>query len=202
MREFFSIPQYLKWSESEEGRANGWRTKYYKGLGTSTADEGRAYFSNLPLHRKAFFWSSEADGQDIHKAFAKSMVDARKTWLLEPKGRARDDSELFAKQKASFSEFINQELIEFSRADVERSIPSVVDGLKPSQRKVLFAAMKKGSGEIKVAQLGGYCAETTAYHHGEQSLFASIVKLAQDFVGSNNVPLLVPVGQFGTRTLS
>ncbi len=124
------------------------------------------------------------------------QVEARKVWLLAP----QQPSELtHDAPSSSFSQFINNELIEFSRADVIRSIPSVVDGLKPSQRKVLFAAMKRGPGEVKVAQLAGFCAETTAYHHGEASLLATIVKLAQDFVGSNNVPLLVPVGQFGTR---
>ena len=36
-----------------------------------------------------------------------------------------------------------QELILFSRADLERSIPSVVDGLKPGHRKILFACFKR-----------------------------------------------------------
>lgn len=50
-----------------------------------------------------------------------------------------------------------------------------------------------------MAQLSGYVAEHSAYHHGEASLASTIVGLAQDFVGSNNVNLLVPSGQFGTR---
>jgi len=50
-----------------------------------------------------------------------------------------------------------------------------------------------------VAQLAGYVSEHSAYHHGEASLQQTIVGLAQDFVGSNNVNLLVPSGQFGTR---
>jgi DNA topoisomerase-2 len=53
--------------------------------------------------------------------------------------------------------------------------------------------------KLQVAQLSGYIAEHTGYHHGEVSLHGTIVKLAQNFVGSNNVPLLVPAGQFGTR---
>jgi DNA topoisomerase-2 len=77
----------------------------------------------------------------------------------------------------------------------------MVDGLKTSQRKVLYACIKRKltSDEIKVAQLAGYCSEHTAYHHGEVSLHSTIVNMAQDFVGSNNLPLLVPSGQFGTR---
>jgi DNA topoisomerase-2 len=53
--------------------------------------------------------------------------------------------------------------------------------------------------DIKVAQLSGYVSEHSAYHHGEVSLASTIVGLAQDYVGSNNVNLLVPSGQFGTR---
>lgn len=53
--------------------------------------------------------------------------------------------------------------------------------------------------EIKVAQLGGKVAENSAYHHGEQSLTNTIIGLAQNFVGSNNINFLVPAGQFGTR---
>ena len=92
-----------------------------------------------------------------------------------------------------YDEFINKELILFSRADLMRSIPSMVDGFKPSQRKVLFSCFKrKLKSDIKVAQLSGYVSEHSAYHHGEASLAMTIVNLAQDFVGSNNVNLLVP----------
>lgn len=102
--------------------------------------------------------------------------------------------------KISINEFINKELIQFSMADVIRSIPSLVDGFKPGQRKILYGCFKRNlTSEIKVAQLTGYIAEHTAYHHGEQSLSTTIVNLAQDFVGSNNISLLVPNGQFGTR---
>jgi len=99
-----------------------------------------------------------------------------------------------------YSEFINKELILFSMADNIRSIPSIADGLKPGQRKVMFGCFKrKIKKDIKVAQLVGYISEHTAYHHGEQSLGATIINLAQEFVGANNLALLSPNGQFGTR---
>lgn len=106
----------------------------------------------------------------------------------------------------SYKEFIDQELIHFSVADNHRSIPSVVDGLKPGQRKILYSCFKrlpsgskKLSSDIKVAQLSGYVAEHSAYHHGEISLNMTIVGMAQDYVGSNNINILLPIGQFGTR---
>jgi DNA topoisomerase-2 len=101
-----------------------------------------------------------------------------------------------------YSQFINQEYILFSKADCERSIPHIMDGFKPSQRKVLFSCFKrKLKDEIKVAQLAGYIGEHSAYHHGEASLYTTIINMAQSFVGSNNVNLLTPSGQFGTRRM-
>ena len=84
--------------------------------------------------------------------------------------------------------------------DNERSIPSIVDGFKPGQRKVMFTCLKRNDKrEVKVAQLAGSVGEMSAYHHGEASLMGTIIGLAQNYVGSNNVNLLQPIGQFGTR---
>ena len=100
-------------------------------------------------------------------------------------------------------DFINKELILFSNMDNERSIPNLMDGFKPGQRKIIFTCIKRNfdKKEIKVAQLSGSVAELSAYHHGEQSLVGAIINLAQDFVGSNNINLLQPLGQFGTRSV-
>merc|ERR1719409_1995752 len=100
----------------------------------------------------------------------------------------------------SYEDFIKLELVQFSKYSVMRSVPSIMDGFKPSQRKVLYCCFKRNLRfDAKVAQLVGYVGEHSAYHHGEASLAGTIVSMAQDFVGSNNINLLVPSGQFGTR---
>jgi len=193
---FYTMPEYEAWKEAQEG-TSGWSIKYYKGLGTSTANEAKEYFAALDHHRKSFVWESDGDGDLIDMSFSKKRVDDRKAWLTayEP-GTFLD----MTGDSVRYDEFINKELILFSRADLMRSIPSMVDGFKPSQRKVLFSCFKrKLKSDIKVAQLSGYVSEHSAYHHGEASLAMTIVNLAQDFVGSNNINLLVPSGQFGTR---
>jgi len=192
---FFTLPEYETWKE--ENNTRGWKIKYYKGLGTSTSGEAKEYFSNIASHRKEFVWDGDDDGQAIEMAFSKKKVEERKEWLRSyVPGTFLDHSAEYI----SYHEFVHKELILFSRADLERSIPSVVDGLKPGQRKIVYACFKRNlKSDIKVAQLAGYVAEHSAYHHGEASLMSTILGLAQDFVGTNNINLLVPQGQFGTR---
>ncbi|KAM0934081.1 putative DNA topoisomerase (ATP-hydrolyzing) [Dioscorea sansibarensis] len=172
-------------------------TPIVKGCGTSTSKEGKEYFSDLGKHQKDFLWVDDQDGDAIELAFSKKKIEARKNWLrqFEP-GTYLDQSEKLIK----YSDFVNKELILFSMADLQRSIPSMIDGLKPGQRKILFCSFKRPLiKELKVAQFSGYVSEKSAYHHGEQSLASTIIGMAQDFVGSNNINLLQPNGQFGTR---
>ena len=193
---FFTIPEYMTW-KSEENR-KGWRTKYYKGLGTSTSAEAKEYFSHLETHEINFTWS-EGAGDSIELAFAKKRVDDRKKWLL---AMDPDTYMNYAVENVSYPDFVNRELVLFSHADNQRSIPHFLDGLKPSQRKVLYSCFKRNlKHEIKVAQLAGYVSEHSAYHHGEASLTQTIIGMAQQFVGSGNLNLLVPCGQFGTRLM-
>ncbi|KAK3155000.1 hypothetical protein QOZ80_2BG0197570 [Eleusine coracana subsp. coracana] len=194
---FFTIPEYEAWKKTIEGHATGWSVKYYKGLGTSTNDEGKEYFKNIVKHRKDFIWKDEKDDNDIELAFSKKRIQDRKEWLtnFQP-GTYLDNRE----SRIKYSDFINKELILFSMADLQRSIPSMVDGLKPGQRKILFCSFKRNlTRDTKVAQFSGYVSEHSAYHHGEQSLASTIIGMAQHFVGSNNINLLFPSGQFGTR---
>ncbi|KAF9141358.1 DNA topoisomerase 2 [Mortierella sp. GBA39] len=193
---FYTLPEFEAWKESENG-ARGWRIKYYKGLGTSTKEDAKDYFSQMDKHKKEFSPITDDARAMVDMAFNKKKADERKEWLANFEPGTFLDTRI---SKIPIEDFINKELILFSLADNIRSIPSMVDGLKPGQRKVIFGAFKKKMvNELKVAQLAGYVSEKSAYHHGEQSLTMTIVGLAQDYVGSNNVNLLMPNGQFGSR---
>lgn len=138
----------------------------------------------------------------IDMVFRKDRVEDRKVWLNNLEADTFLDYGKFQENGVRYSDFINREFILFSNSDNQRSIPHMVDGFKPSQRKVLFACFKKNlKKDIKVAQLAGYVGEKSAYHHGEASLHGTITNMAQNFVGSNNVNLLSPQGQFGTRRM-
>lgn len=197
--EFYSLNNFEAWRaarEAEPDGLRGWHIKYYKGLGTSTAAEAKEYFKALRL--TTYVHRDPDSDRALAKAFDKKLADARKTWLGDyDRARTLDYA---AATEVPFEDFVDKELIHFSNYDVERSINHLMDGLKPSTRKILYACFKRNlRSEIKVAQLAGYVSEHTGYHHGEASLQAAIVGMAQDFVGANNVALLVPNGQFGTR---
>ncbi|XP_057683180.1 DNA topoisomerase 2-beta isoform X2 [Corythoichthys intestinalis] len=205
---FYSIPEFDEWKKRTENYKS-WHVKYYKGLGTSTSKEAKEYFAEMEKHRITFRYNGAEDDAAITLAFSKKKTDDRKEWLtnfMEDRRQRRihglPEQYLYGTQARhlSYNDFINKELILFSNSDNERSIPSLVDGLKPGQRKVLFTCLKRNDKrEVKVAQLAGSVAEMSAYHHGEQALMMTIVNLAQNFVGSNNVNILQPLGQFGTR---
>jgi DNA topoisomerase II len=196
---FYSESEYEAWQGGlTPAEARGWHVKYYKGLGTSSATEAREYFANMNMVE--FEWDEAADSS-IDLAFNKRRADDRKDWLTTY-DRARALNLGAGGGRVGYTRFVNDELIHFSIADNIRSIPSVMDGLKPSQRKILWAALKRNlTAEIKVAQLAGYVSETAAYHHGEASLMGAIIGMAQNFVGSNNLNLLSPNGQFGSRLM-
>ena len=189
---FYNDNEYEAWKESNHD--NGWKVKYYKGLGTSTGKEFREYFE----HKKIVeIEVGEKDTQDMDMLFNKKKAEQRKEWLTNYDREVHLDTSL---TQITLGNFIHKEVIHFSKYDCDRSIPNLMDGLKVSQRKILFSAFEKNlTNEIKVAQFSGYVSEHSGYHHGEASLNGAIVHMAQDFVGSNNINLLMPNGQFGTR---
>ena len=198
VRAFYSQAEFEAWKGGlgEDG-LKGWTLKYYKGLGTSTPAEAREWFENL--HELKYVWDAATD-ENISLAFNKKRADDRKKWLQDynPKRMLTPAPN----GNVDYSRFIHDELIHFSNADNLRSLPHIMDGLKPSQRKILFGCLKRGlRQEVRVAQLAGYVSEHAAYHHGEASLNSTITAMGQNFVGSNNIHLLTPVGQFGSRLM-
>jgi len=194
-KSFYSAAEFEAWKTELGGSTSGWTLKYYKGLGTSTDDEAKEWFEKL--HEIKYTWDGETD-ESMSMAFSKKRADDRKKWLAN-----YDPQRMLvigAAGRVDYSRFIHDELIHFSNADNIRSLASIMDGLKPSQRKIIFGCLKRGlKAEVRVAQLAGYVSEHAAYHHGEASLTAAITSMAQQFVGANNINLLAPIGQFGSR---
>ena len=191
---FYTLEEFRNYTSQQPNHRG--RIKYFKGLGTSSDIEVRNSFGRKVVD---YIFDPNAN-ENMNKVFHIKQSDNRKKWLEEydPKNAiSSDDTHL------TISNFMNHEMIKFSIEDCKRSIPHVIDGFKESHRKIIYAAflkhLKYTGKTMKVAQLAGFVAEKTNYHHGEQCLFDTITKLAHNFVGSNNIPLLYRDGQFGTR---
>jgi DNA topoisomerase-2 len=191
---FYNMSDYETWLETIDKKSQ-WKIKYYKGLGTSTDQEAKEYFKEM---RQITYEYTDDSDLSIDLAFNKKRADDRKKWLSTYN---RYDVLDYTENKISYETFINKDLIHFSNRNLERSIPHICDGLKESTRKILYACLKRNlyTNEIKVAQLAGNVSEVTAYHHGENSLQEAIIGMAQIFVGTNNINILEPKGQMGTR---
>ena len=205
---FYTIQDYELWKKVPK---KGWTIKYYKGLGTSTTKEAKEYFKNMKIvnyttddsvqqeHLTNLKGGGDYKTNRVDLAFRKDRSNDRKGWLNNFDRNKIPDYNI---NTISCNQFIDEELIHYSNYDNDRSISDIRDGLKPSTRKIVFSCFKRNlTSEIKVAQLAGYVSEKAAYHHGEKSLEGAIVGLAQNFMGSNNLNILEPGGQFGTRLL-
>ena len=195
VKSFYNIGDYEKFKENKDLKK--YTIKYYKGLGTSTPKEAKEYFKDMKIVTYKFE-DTESD-TSMKLAFDKKLSDKRKEWLSSYN---RNEVLDYKSNEITHKDFINKDLKHFSNSDNIRSIPNLMDGFKVSQRKIFYCSVKKNiKQEIRVAQLAGYISENGNYHHGEASLQGAIVNMAQDFVGSNNIEILEPIGQFGTRIL-
>jgi len=197
--EFFALSTYRAWEAGRDPAARKPQSiHYYKGLGTNSTEEAVAYFGDMARYTVVVRNDGPRATDAMRTAFskAKEHVQERRVML-----RAVDASSAidYSGDAVAVEDFCEQELVRFWDADNKRSIPSAVDGLKPAQRKVLHTLLRSGQRLHKVAQLAADVAKVTNYHHGEQSLAEVIVKMAQTFMGSNQINLLVPKGQFGNR---
>jgi DNA topoisomerase-2 len=208
--DFMTMQDYYKWKKQKGASISGWHIKYYKGLGTSTRKDAIEYFTALDNKLITYVWNGDDEGrgckESMKMAFDKTCSGKRKEWLDVNADADADTSSAsvnYRSKQICISDFVNKELKLFSVDDNKRSIPSKNDGLKPSLRKIIFSMFKKKcfsrTNELKVSQLSGYTSEQTSYHHGEASLQKAIIGMAQDYVGKNNINLLFPNGQFGTR---
>lgn len=197
---FFSLPEYQRFqAEHPDFKQTDSNYNYYKGLGTSEDPE---IADDFKQPRVVSLIYDDTAPQYIRMAFDDKLSDLRKKWIAEWKpylGIEEFDA-------IPISQFINHELAEFSAYNVYRAIPGM-DGLKPSQRKCIYAAQIRwgktfgGKKKDKVSQFANFTSAETDYQHGEDSLNKTIIGMAQDFCGSNNIPYFYRHGQFGTREM-
>lgn len=197
---FYNQHDYDLWKEKTKD-FKSWEHSYFKGLGTSEEADVEDESKNPKIVQTIY---DEIAPYSMRLAFDKKLTNNRKDWISQ----WRPDYTVEQMETQPISSFINHEFIQFSIADVARSIPRFTDGLKVSQRKILWTAIKRwgdkaGSNaeKMKVAQFAASVSEKMAYMHGEKSLEGATIGMGQDFVGSNNIAYFKKKGNYGTRSM-
>lgn len=196
---FYSMTSFKRFMTQVPPNARVGKPDYFKGLGSSEDHHIKQDFMNP---RIVTFKIDEITTEKIILAFHKTTSNLRKQWIADWVNREVLDTDNFTELPISI--FIDHEFIDYSIENIIRSIPEAMDGMKESQRKAYFAALRKLSGKkkkdkVKVAQIASHAAEITCYKHGEGCLADTIVQMTYEFVGSNNMAYFKPRGQFGTR---
>lgn len=197
---FYTVDEYEKWRAQHTGKH---KAKYFKGLATYEDEEIKQDYKNrIELSN---FRDEEAESA-LELAFCSDLSDLRKEWILAPRSIPQHDPKETLERP--ISTFVNTELLEYSKCTIVRALPSVFDGIKVSQRKCVWAFLNHWKGKSpqehfskqeKVSQIASLASQITSYNHGEVSLQDAIIKMAQSFVGSNNMPLFEGKSQFGSR---
>ena len=204
VKEFYTQYAYDKWIDDtfggdSEAASKKYKIKYYKGLASHDRKEVRPTFNNFD--KKVFTYDNDTKANETIEIYFGKDTDGRKEVLSFPVSDddiIKDDTV----QHIDVSRYLNTDVKEFQRDNIIRKLPHVMDGLVPSRRKVLFAARlndKMANEEIKVATFAGDVISKAYYHHGDASLCSTIIKMAQNFVGAKNLPLLIGIGNFGSR---
>jgi DNA topoisomerase II len=197
---FYTQSEYETWARQIPDITK-WHHKYLKGLGSSSKRDIR---DDQEDPRMVAFIYDDTCPNFFTLAFHphKMFADARKDWIAQYKPLLNIETI----QMLPISTYINNEFIEYSVTNVGRSIPGL-DGLKKSQRKIIWGSMIKWGAKIgksniesmKTLRLVSAVADSTNYHHGETSLVEAINHMVFDFAGSNNMPAFFDDGNFGTR---
>lgn len=199
IEEFYNIDDYNEWLEKVN--TNDYKINYIKGLAGHSNMEIKYMFKEF--NKNIYKFELDEKATDYFEIYFGNDADKRKVILAGKEEYKEDDyKEKYKNKIISCSYQLNTNTKEFQLDNIQRKMPHIIDGLNPARRKVLAGSIKKfkqSNNTIKVFQLGGYIAEHMMYHHGSDSLNKTIINMAQNFAGSRNIPLLLPIGQFGSR---
>jgi len=197
---FYTEYEFREWKEVTPNWKT-WKFSFFKGLGTSETEDIIQDAKNPKIMEITY---DENARKNFEMLFGKTKADERKEWL--EKVRHLKYQPYILPKTITYSDFFDREFSNYALMALRRAIPSMTDGLKHCHRQILWGVMSKWKGAgpyeiMKVAQLANHVATVVAYHHGELSLACALVIMARSFMGSNNLALLEPKGQFGTRIL-
>ena len=198
---FLSLPTFRTWLEGDASRSSSYTFAYYKGLGGHSSAAGREYFASLDDYVVSLMYDAARDRETLLDFFDKTRADARKRMLETVFDEASFVD--YTQSDVSVTTYLLNETLHYSHDHNIRNIPGP-DGLKRTQRKLIYAVRRhcRPGCVTKLQPLAMQAAKDTHYHHGDASLYSTMVGMGQAHIGTNNVNLLICDGQFGSRHAS
>jgi len=193
-RKFYSNSEFERWKETTPDYEN-YKVKYFKGLGSASDDIIAETFS-APVEQ--FITCDEEDRDILGLAMNADATDDRKE-LYRMLHALKPSERLDSTKIAAVQQIVFEELIQFAMAANERAIPKAMDGLKISYRQAVFTLLQSKGGWQDMSVITGWIKAKTKYHHAEEAMIETLVGMAQDYPGSNNIPFLLGEGGYGSR---
>jgi DNA topoisomerase II len=223
IKEFFYENDFKKWlnsdsdirtkssidsdirTKSSEGKGensiSNYNIIYYKGLARHENPDIRRMFEKF--NSNVYIFTLD-EGRELFKIYFGVDTAPRKQALTIPLVNLTEDQlrDIDNSKKIPIKVLLDNDTKAYKLDDIKRKIPSIIDGLNRTRRKILAAAIDNFSHNntpMKVFQFGGYVALNMAYHQGDASLNKTIMTVAQEFTGSRQYPILLGKGYMGSR---
>lgn len=194
---------FIDWANREFGGVDKiparCKVEYFKGLAGHGKDDVENIGKTIHKNIKTISWTE--DSKLLCDIFYGKPTQGRKDLLATPVD-VQYNKDLWTRHYIRLNEHFQIESKAFMLDFMKRKLKSAIDGLIPSQRKVLCGCRTTKTTNVKVYQLSGDISNRMCYQHGDASLNQTIIKMAQTFAGTNNIPVLLPISaMFGGREL-
>ncbi len=198
--EFYSENDYRAWADGVNTSA--YSINYYKGLGSHSKDETIQMFREFHRHLYQYYLDKRSGG--LFEVYFGKDPDLRKQELRLPTKTicAGEFEEQEATHKISCSQYLEYEANLYQKDNLERKLDHAIDGQNQAGRKILdgiIEMFRHSNKPMKVCEMSGYITSHKNYHHGEDSLNKSIVSRGLITVGGKQLPLIIPLSNFGSR---
>ncbi len=207
VKEFCTLYTFKRWIQDEfkgndEISAKMYKIKYYKGLASHDVGEIKPMFNHF--EKKLYTYDFDENAEKSLEIYYGKETTHRKKALSSPVAE-EDEIKEENNVRIPVSLLMRTDVKEFQRDNIMRKLPHIMDGMVPARRKAFYTARDvfktTNAKEIKVCNFTGMVISKTNYHHGDASLSETIIKMAQSFIGARNLPLLIGVGEFGSRLM-
>jgi DNA topoisomerase II len=196
IKAFYTVEDFAKWEST--ATPGQYVAKYYKGLGSHSRDENIHMYKSFSEH--LYTYTTDSRCAELFEIYFGRDPDLRKKELSKPTKDMVNIVDSISKSILC-SNHLEYETNLYQKDNLERKLDHIIDGQNQAGRKILDGLIKalKGGKEMKVSQLAGFISEHENYHHGEASLAESITGKGFVATGGKQLPILVPLSNFGSR---